>query len=219
MKNRLHLSYNAPVTLTFSIICTLVLVICLYLPVKVFPAFFTAPSCQGTPTAFNWKSPFDYMRLFLYVFGHADWNHLLSNLSFIMLLGPLMEERYGSGMLFLMFLMTTFITGAINATCIPTPMHGASGIVFMLILLASFTTINRNEIPLSFIAVLAIYLGRELYAAPHTQNIATIAHIAGGLCGSLFGFLVSPRRRAEARKKTAGKRAASNDTVIADERF
>lgn len=37
-------------------------------------------------------------------------------------------------------------------------------------------------------------------------NVATFAHIAGGLCGSLFGFLIAPKKRAA--KKTAAEKPA-----------
>ena len=112
-----------------------------------------------------------------------------------------MEERYGSKMVALMFVVTAFVTGVINVCLIPHPLLGASGIVFMLIILASITTLDKNVIPLSFIFVVAIYLGRELINAPKTENISTVAHIAGGLCGSMFGFLVAPKAKRNAKKE------------------
>jgi len=203
-KNGSHfrITYNAPVTLTFSFIAAAVLL----LDIKVFhhhliPGIFVAPGCQGSVFAFNWKSPLDYIRLFTHVLGHADWTHLLSNLSFILLLGPLLEERYGSGLLALMMSVTALVTGVINACFIVSPLMGASGIAFMMILLASFTTISQNEIPLSFLLILALYLGREFFSPAHDPNIATFAHVAGGICGSLFGFLAAPARRSSGKNR------------------
>ena len=71
----------------------------------------------------------------------------------------------------------------------------------MLIVLTSITTLDKNVIPLSFIFVVAIYLGRELINAPKSENIATVAHIAGGLCGSLFGFMVAPKAKRTVKKE------------------
>ncbi|MBR1723213.1 MAG: hypothetical protein IJ727_12185, partial [Treponema sp.] len=34
-----------------------------------------------------------------------------------------------------------------------------------------------------------------------SSNISTVAHIAGGLCGSMFGFLVVPKGRKSAKKE------------------
>ncbi len=201
MKKKFRVTYNAPVTLTFAISCVLILLLNDFLLGKhLIPAIFTAPARIGSAGGFNYKSAFDYFRLFLHIFGHSDWNHLLGNFAFIMLLGPLMEERYGSKMVALMFVVTAFVTGVINVCLIPHPLLGASGIVFMLIILASITTLDKSVIPLSFIFVVAIYLGRELINAPKTENISTVAHIAGGLCGSMFGFMVAPKAKRGAKK-------------------
>ncbi len=212
MKKKLKVTYNAPVTLTFAILCVLILLMNDFLLGKhLIPALFTAPARIGKEGGFNYKSLLDYFRLFLHIFGHTDWNHLLGNFSFILLLGPLMEERYGSKMVALMFVVTAFVTGVINVCLIPNPLLGASGIVFMLIILASITTLDKNVIPLSFIFVVAIYLGRELINAPKTENISTVAHIAGGLCGSMFGFLVAPKAKRNAKKeeKNLSERSSS----------
>ena len=80
-----------------------------------------------------------------------------------------------------------------------------------MIILASITTLDKNVIPLSFIFVVAIYLGRELLNAPKTENISTVAHIAGGLCGSLFGFLVAPKAKRSSKKDKEEKTAARPD--------
>ncbi|MBQ8013246.1 MAG: rhomboid family intramembrane serine protease [Treponema sp.] len=214
MKKKLKVTYNAPVTLTFVIFCVVILLMNVFLLGKhLIPAIFTAPGRIGTPGGFNYKSALDYFRLFFHIFGHTDWNHLLGNSAFLLLLGPLMEERYGSKMVALMFVVTAFVTGVINVCLIPHPLLGASGLVFMLIILASITTLDKNVIPLSFIFVVAIYLGRELINAPKAENISTVAHIAGGLCGSMFGFLVAPKARRNAKKeeKTLSDRASGKN--------
>lgn len=201
MKKKFRVTYNAPVTLTFAILCVVILLLNNFLLGKhLIPALFTAPARIGSEGGFNYKCVLDYFRLFLHILGHTDWNHLLGNFSFILLLGPLMEERYGSKMVALMFVVTAFVTGVINVCLIPHPLLGASGIVFMLIVLASITNFDKNVIPLSFIFVVAIYLGRELIGGAKFENIATVAHIAGGLCGSMFGFLVAPKAKRGAKK-------------------
>ncbi len=207
MKKRWHITYNAPVALTFALFCTLVLLTDSLLHHQLIPALFTAP---GAP--FDYHNPLNFLRLLTHVFGHADWNHLLGNLAFILLLGPLMEERYGSPMLALMMTATALVTGVINACLIPAGLLGASGIVFMLIVLASLSTIEKGEIPISFIFIIAIYLGRELTGGAKAANVATVAHIVGGLCGSLFGFMIAPKKRA-AKKSDSEKPAANASTA------
>ena len=213
MKKKFRVTYNAPVTLTFAFLCVVILLMNDFLLGKhLIPAIFTAPARIGSEGGFNYKSVLDYFRLFTHILGHSNWNHLLGNFSFIILLGPLMEERYGSKMVLLMFVVTALVTGVINVCLIPRPLLGASGIAFMLIILASITTLEKNVIPLSFVLVVAIYLGRELINAPKTENISTVAHIAGGLCGSMFGFLVAPKGKKATAKKETPARAEETDT-------
>jgi len=90
--------------------------------------------------------------------------------------------------------VTAFVTGILNAFLLPTALLGASGVVFMMILLASFTNFKQGEIPLTFILVLTLYLGREIFNSFTNNNISEFAHIVGGFCGSLFGFFRPARR-------------------------
>ncbi|AEE15920.1 rhomboid family intramembrane serine protease [Treponema brennaborense] len=201
-RNGLKVCYNAPVTLTFSLAAALILLLNDTVLHGLTDAFFVVPGRIGSAYAFDWKNALDYVRLFTHVLGHADWGHLISNLSFILLLGPLLEERYGSGMLALMMSVTAFVTGVLNACFMPVGLLGASGVAFMMILLASFTTITKNEIPLTFILIMILYMGNEIVAGFKRDDISSFAHIAGGLCGSLFGFLTvrAPRKQAVVQK-------------------
>lgn len=205
-KFKMRLIYNSPVILTFCLICALIFILDKYVLVKLnlINSFFMVPGSSKCPVPFNFKSGLDYVKLFTHVLGHADLQHLLGNLSFILLIGPLLEERYGSPMLFLMIAVTALVTGVLNACLIPAPLLGSSGIAFMLIILASFTTISKNEIPLSFILVFILFVCSEFFVKKPDSNISVLAHIAGGLCGSMFGFLIAPKKsRAKASKETS----------------
>jgi membrane associated rhomboid family serine protease len=106
----------------------------------------------------------------------------------------MLEERYGYRWLVLMMVVTAFVTGILHIiTAAYTAQLGASGIVFMLILLSSFTNLQRGRIPLTLILAAAIFIGREVMAATsdYETNIAYLAHIAGGVCGALFGFIAN----------------------------
>lgn len=211
-KSSYRITYNAPITLTFALLSALILFIdSNFMNRHLINVLFVAPGCQSSTVAFNWHSPLDYFKLFSHILGHSDWNHLLSNFSFILLLGPILEERYGSAVLLVMILVTALVTGVINACLIPAGLMGSSGIAFMMILLASFSTMSRHEIPLSFFLILFLYIGRDLFANSKAYNIATFAHIAGGICGSMFGFLAVSKRRPTGEKgiKSAEKAETS----------
>lgn len=184
----MKIRYNAPVVLTFSLLAAVVLGV-EQLSRGLIAAWFTCPtSLEGAGFP-------EYLRLLTYTLGHSGWQHLMSNLAFVLLLGPVLEEKYRSGAILLMILATALATGALNVLLFKTPLMGASGIVFMLILLASFTNIRSGEIPLTFILVVALFLAREILNAFAEDSISQYAHILGGLCGSLFGFLFPGRGR------------------------
>jgi membrane associated rhomboid family serine protease len=185
----MRIRYNAPVTLSFAIIATLVLVINQASGGSLTATFFSIPG-KG---AFSFTNPINILRLFSHIAGHSSWNHLMNNFAFILLLGPILEEKYGSGNLLIMVLLTALITGLINVMFFTTGLLGASGVVFMMILLISFTNIRQGEIPLTFILILALYLTREILGTFEQNTISEVAHIAGGICGSLFGFM-RPRK-------------------------
>lgn len=216
-KGKLKIIYNAPVTLTFSIISVILLAATHFPPLSgLISTFFMVPGRIGSEIAFDWTSPLDYVLLFTHALGHLDWNHLLSNLSFILLLGPLLEERYGSPMLILMMSITALVTGVINVCFISSPLLGASGIAFMMILLSSFTAISKHQIPLTFLLVLVLYMGREFVTGFNDDKVSSLAHITGGLCGSLFGFLTAHSPKGRRTTKTADASSPTSDPSSSD---
>jgi len=183
----MRIKYNAPTVLTFAFASTIILVLSQTVAWSLTAQWFMVPGRGGfSPFSFrNWVT------IFTHVLGHIHWPHLVSNFAIILLIGPILEEVYGSFSLFVMICITALVTGALNVIFFTTALLGASGVVFMMILLASFTNFNRGEIPLTFILVLILYLGREFFDAFGSNadsNISRFAHIVGGFIGSLFGF-------------------------------
>nr|MDA3851792.1 rhomboid family intramembrane serine protease [Spirochaetaceae bacterium] len=154
----MKLKNNAPVTITFSLICAAVLAIDLYFMPGIITSLFTA---EGSLT-FRMDSIPSYIRIFTHIFGHADWNHLLGNITMILLLGPILEEKYGSKNLIWMIFITALVNGLVNGLFFTSDLLGASGVLFMMILLASFANIKEGEIPITFILVFALYLLKEI---------------------------------------------------------
>lgn len=182
-KRKFFIDYNAPVTLTFSLICLLVVLLGMYTGNVSTRMFFMTYNS-------GWFNPLTYLRLFTYVFGHAGWDHFLGNIMYILILGPMIEEKYGSVKLLKMIAITAVIGGLANNIIFPNVrLCGASGIVFMMIILASATSFESGQIPLTLILVLIIYLGGEIYDALYVDdNVSQLAHIAGGVCGAVFGL-------------------------------
>ena len=181
---KIRIRYNSPVILTFAIICAVVLLIDNISGGWLISNFFTLQ--PGFNAGF-----LSWMRMLTYVIGHANWTHLISNFSFILLIGPVLEEKYGSLPILAMMVVTALATAVLNLVLVHTGLLGASGIVFMLVLLSSFTNIRQGEIPITFILIVALYLVREFVNALTPNPVSQLAHIAGGLIGGAFGFLFS----------------------------
>ena len=114
----------------------------------------------------------------------------------ILVVGPLLEEKYGSWDIALVVFSTALITGLVNYIFFPNvQLLGASGVVFALILLSSFTSIKEGSIPLTFILVAVIYLGQQVYQGIFVKdNVANLTHILGGIVGSSLGYLMNKNK-------------------------
>lgn len=142
-------------------------------------------------------SPLTYVRFFTHVLGHSGWEHFMGNAMYLLLLGPLLEEKYGSLKVLNIMVITALVTGLINyiffwniALC------GASSVVFAFILLSSFTSVKEGEIPVTFVLVAVIFLGQQIYDGIFVEdNISNMAHIIGGIVGAIFGFAFAKRKK------------------------
>jgi rhomboid protease GluP len=184
------IQYNAPVTLTFAIVSFFVVL----LGYATKNASTTLIFCTYQS---SFTDPLTYVRLFGHVFGHASWSHYTGNMVLFLVLGPLLEEKYGSAALLKMFAITAVISGLIYMIFYPSSaLLGASGIVFMMIVLSSVAGMKDGKIPLTLILVVIIYLGGEISDSINgaSDGIAHMAHIVGGLCGAAFGFLMTRKK-------------------------
>ena len=71
---------------------------------------------------------------------------------------------------------------------------GASGVVFAFILMTSFTSFKKGEIPITFILVAIVYLGQQVYDGLFVKdNISNMAHIVGGIVGAVAGYTLNKK--------------------------
>ena len=105
----------------------------------------------------------------------------------------MLEEKYGSVNLLEMIVLTALVSGIMHVILFPNAaLLGASGIVYMMILLSSLASTKQNCIPLTLILVAAIYLGGELVSGlTVSDNISQLSHIVGGVCGAIFGMTLN----------------------------
>lgn len=195
MNKRWKISFNSPVILGFAGVCFLVMLINMATGGRSNDLLFVTYHS-------SLRDPLTYVRFFTYIFGHDGWTHFIGNMGYILLLGPLLEEKYGSVRILQIIAITAVVTSLINyiffwnvALC------GASGICFAFILLSSFTSLNEREIPLTFLLVAAIYLGQQIYdGITANDNISNLGHIIGGVIGAIVGFVLNRRTRKGGRR-------------------
>lgn len=180
------LQYNSPVVLTFFLISLASLVLGYVTNGSLTHALFTVYRAPLT-------DPLTYVRFVGHVLGHADFDHFLGNMLLFLVIGPPMEEKYGSETLLEGIILTAVISGLLQFFFFPdTALLGASGIVFMLIMLASLSGMKEGQIPLTMVIAAALYLSQEVYSMFFVySNVANFMHIVGGACGTAFGFLVA----------------------------
>lgn len=186
---KIRLSFNSPVILGFTLTCFIVLILDKVTGSASTRAFFSVYRS-------SLASPFTYIRFFGHVLGHASWDHFFGNIMMLLVVGPLLEEKYGSANILFVILATALVTGVINFIFFPhVQLLGASGVVFAFILLASLTSIEEEKIPLTFILVALIYIGQQVYDGLFIRdNVSNLTHILGGIVGSSLGYVMNKNK-------------------------
>ena len=176
-------SINAPVTLAYVFVSFVILVIGL------------VTGGRSTQLLFmTWHSsllsPLTWLRFFTHVLGHSSWVHFIGNMSYILLLGPVLEEKYGPQKIFEVIGITALVTGLVNWFFFPNvALCGASGVVFAFILLVSFANVRSGEIPVTVLLVAVIFLGEQVYDGIFLRdNISNLSHVLGGMVGAVAGY-------------------------------
>ena len=187
---KIVIRFNAPVILSFALLSLLALLLGNWTNGAATHQYFSVYRS-------TLSDPLTYVRFIGHVLGHADYEHYMGNMLLLLLVGPGLEEKYGSGTMVWMILVTALVTGLVHFVFFPgSALLGASGVVFMMIVLSSFTAMRRGEIPVTLILVVIFYLGGEIMDGLFKKdNISQITHIVGGLCGLIFGFTVRRGRR------------------------
>ena len=183
----IRIQYNAPVVLSFALLSLGVLLLHRVTGGRSTTALFSVYRS-------SWRDPGTYPRFVLHVLGHAGYAHYIGNMMMILVVGPPLEERYGSRPLFWAIFLTALVSGMVFWLFFPgSALMGASGIVFMMIVMSSLAGMREGCIPLTLVLVLALYVGGEIFnGVTLADNVSQLTHIIGGLCGAFLG--ISMRR-------------------------
>ena len=179
-----YIHYNAPVVLSFFFLSLIVLFLNWLTKGKSNKLLFS----NYRSSLFNLLT---YPRIFTHILGHSNWRHFRNNFLTILIIGPMIEEKYGSLNLLIMILITAGVTGILNMIIGKYRILGASGIVFMLIILSSFVNFQEGTIPVTLILVCIFYIIDEVMAGLFKKdNISHFGHLLGAICGCVYGFYI-----------------------------
>lgn len=183
MKRLFRLQYNSPVVLTFALLSLV--------------ALWLGNLTNGWTTQYLfsvWHSSLadilTYPRMILHVLGHTDYSHYIGNMMMILVVGPGLEEKYGSRNLLYAIVITALVSGVVHWAFFPgSALLGASGVVFMMIVMASLAGMRDGCIPITLILVLVLYLGGEIVdGIVLKDNVSQLTHVIGGVCGAFLGL-------------------------------
>ena len=177
--------YNAPVILTYFFICLIILMIDKLCKGKFSSKFFTTYKNDSL------LNPLTYFKLISHSLGHTSWDHLYSNFIKILLIGPLIEEKYGSINLLIAMIITSLIIGIVNKLFGKGGILGASGVAYMLILLSSFVNMENGKIPITLTLIILFFVLDEVIKLFRRKKdgVSHLGHITGAICGVVFGLL------------------------------
>ena len=190
MKALKRIQYNSPVVLSFAGVALLALLL----------GYLT----KGWTTSYlfcvyrsSMLDPLTYVRAFGHVLGHVGYTHFAGNILMILVIGPALEEKYGSRPLLIAILFTALVSGLVQVILFPnSALLGASGIVFMMIVMSSVGSFDEGRIPLTLILVVLLYLGGEVVnGILNTDNVSQLTHIVGGVCGAVIGYILSKNKK------------------------
>ena len=177
--------YNSVVILTYFFLCLIIMIIDKIFKGKFVEKFFFLFKKD------SWLNPITYFKMFSHSLGHADWNHLYNNFVKILLIGPMIEEKYGSINLLIMVLITSLLIGLIYKIFNLGRVKGASGVLYMLIILSSFVNMEGGKIPITLALIIIFFVADDIikFIKREDDNISHIGHLIGAICGVVFGIL------------------------------
>jgi len=177
-----YFSYNSKVILTFFFINLILLILDYILGHRI--SNFLALKKTSL------LNPMTYIRFITNSFVSKDWSHFRNNFLYILLLGPMLEEKYGSITILKMMLITSIASSIVIYLFSKRGALGCSDITFMMIVLSSIVNMQSGKIPLTLILIILFYCTDEILKLLLHKNdgISHLGHLVGAICGFIFGY-------------------------------
>ena len=131
-----------------------------------------------------------WFRMVSHIFGHQDFSHIFNNAVLLLVVGPACEAAYGSAAI-LKFVLISALTSTVLTLLFAGAQGcsmGASGVVFMLILLSSLTKKRVGALPLTLLLVAPLKLWGEVRDMGRDDGVSHLGHLFGGVLGIVLGL-------------------------------
>lgn len=195
-KINIKASFDSPFAISFVILSVLVMVFDLFvLKSKLNQTVLLSPTSPVGNLPFVFTDPSSYLRLVLCFFGYNDKSVFLCDLIFILLIGVKVEDRYGSIVIGIMSFVSILFSSVLTACFGKESCFGAGSVIFMMLILNILLNFSKNKVALSSVLILILFIVKEVLFQKSNGVLGVAIEAAGGLCGSLFAFLVSPKAR------------------------
>jgi membrane associated rhomboid family serine protease len=176
------------------------------------------PARYSAPTLFTLPPRLSIAPIFVSMFLHGGWLHLLGNMLFLFVFGRSIEDRFGHFSFLLLYLLSGVVAALVQIAVSPgshVPTIGASGaiagvlgayfvcypgarITTLIPLFIFFWTIQVPAVLLLgywfFIQFVAGFQMLSIQTATE-GGVAWWAHIGGFACGALLALILPPERR------------------------
>lgn len=141
-----------------------------------------------------------YWQFFTYMFTHASFWHLLSNMFVLFVFAPVIEHRIGTGEFLLFYLLVGVLSGVLSyftywcSGMYYTVLLGASGAIYGLMFL--FTMLFPEAvllvfglIPIRAPLLILIYFLIDFFGMFSTDGVAHLVHLYGLLVALLYSVI------------------------------
>ena len=178
-------SYHYIVTIGYFLICFLIFILNALFKNKV-----TSFLKIRRGSIFN---PMNFIRLVTSGFCHTDFTHFRNNFVFILLLGPILEEKFGSLVFLEMLFITTVVSSLFHLLFYDSSAIGASDNVYMMVSLCGICCATDEKIPITFVLLFLFFVLGEIilmFFYIIWDSVGHDGHVVGALCGIVFGYFL-----------------------------
>jgi rhomboid protease GluP len=145
---------------------------------------------ESLPLVYNLQEPWRFVTA---IFLHASILHIGFNMWFLMDVGPLIEELYGSARLIFIYVFTG-ICGYVLASFFASPAIGGSGALLGLIGVLLAMSMGRQTAAMQMMRRQLMYLLIYIAVISLLPGVSLLAHLGGFVSGFVLGKIMLDRK-------------------------